>query len=190
MVSALQPLLSALGRCRLWALHPGPLASSRRRGLVSALVAVVLLAAALPLSPSHAADRGPPVLVVVNRAVEVDDLSLSQLREIALGRQRFWRAGQRVELIIAGRPGPERRVFVEKLAGMSEIQFQQHWIGQVFRARATSAPRAVPDRQTTLALVGAVPGAIAFVTEGPLPQHVKVISIDGKDATSPSYPFR
>lgn len=158
--------------------------------MLSILAALVLLAAALPVSSLHAADRAPPVLVVVHRQVEVDNLSFSQLREIALGRQRFWRAGERVELIIAGRPGPERRVFVEELAGMSEIQFQQHWIGQVFRARATSAPRAVPDRATTVALVGAVPGAIAFVTEGPLPPQVKVISVDGKDASDPSYPFR
>lgn len=158
--------------------------------MLSTLGAVMLLAAALPLPPLHAADPQPPILVVVNRQVEVDNLSFAQLREIALGRQRFWRAGERVELMIAGHPGPERRAFVEQVAGMSEIQFQQHWIGQVFRARATSAPRAVPDRASTVALVGAIPGAIAFVTAGPLPPQVKVISIDGKDASALSYPFR
>jgi len=156
-----------------------------RATLVLALLLTVLLA------PSSGAAAAPaPVLVVVNPAVPVSNVALGQLRAYVTGRERFWVPGLRVELIVRATPSPERASFVELLSAMSEIQFQQYWIGEVFRGRATSAPRAVPDRTTALALVAALPGALALVADGEVPAPLRVMTVDGHAPADPSYPLR
>lgn len=133
-------------------------------------------------------DQAPALVVVVNRSVAVDTLTQTDLQELVLGRQRFWKSGQRVELVVRGHASRARQYFVETLSGMTELQFQQYWIGQVFKTRATSAPRAVPDRRTVLALVSVLPGALAIVEDGPLPPNVKVVTIE--DTAPPRAPVR
>lgn len=143
-------------------------------------------------SDSHAApaDAAGPVAVVVHRDVPIESVTQRELADLVLGRQRFWSTGQRVELVIAASPSPERRMFVERLSGMSEIQFRQYWIGLLFRTRATSAPRAAPDRATALALVAGIPGALALVAPGPLPANVKLVAVDGFKPEAAQYPLR
>jgi hypothetical protein len=147
-------------------------------------------ALALLVASRAAAAEPAPVLVVVNPAVPVSNVALGQLRAYVTGRERFWVPGLRVELIVRATPSPERASFVERLSGMSEIQFQQYWIGEVFRGRATSAPRAVPDRTTALALVAALPGALALVADGEVPASLRVLTVDGRAPSDPSYPLR
>lgn len=146
-------------------------------------------ARALPAAEAGAPAAAPPIAVVVHAGVPAAGLSLSALRTILLGNQRFWNASLRVEVLIEAGPTPARRAFVEGLSGMSEVQFQQYWIGQVFRGRATHAPRAVPDRATALALVAALPGAIALVEAGEVPPGVRVLAIDGALPGADGYPL-
>jgi hypothetical protein len=161
-----------------------------RRTFLAGLLAVV--AAAVPARAWAQADVGAvgDILVVVPADLDTEALTRSELRELVLGNRRFWRSGLRVELVIASSPSPERRMFVERLSAMSELQFQQYWIGQVFRGRASSAPRAAPDRATALALVAALPGAIALVPAGEVPPTLRVLSIDGRLPGDPNYPLR
>lgn len=160
-----------------------------RRALLR--LAVGALAAAVLAGPvgARAEDR-PEIAVVVSAHLALEGLNRTELREIVSGNRRFWREGERIELIVASTPSPERAMFVERLCAMSETQFGQYWIGQVFRGRATSAPRAAPDRATALALVAALPGAVALVQAGDLPGTVKALSIDGRLPGEPGYPLR
>jgi hypothetical protein len=143
----------------------------------------------------HAADELPapstkPVMVIVHRDVPLASVSQRDLADLVLGRKRFWPHGQRVELVIMAPASTERRMFVERLSGMNEIQFRQYWIGQLFRTRATSAPRAVPDRATAVALVAGLPGALTLVAPGPLPPEVKLVLVDGLSPDDARYPLR
>jgi hypothetical protein len=163
---------------------------------VLALVAAQLVAQ-LAVAPAAAAEpvreapapAAPVMVAVVNAGVPVDGVSLAALRGLLLGNQRFWGGTLRVEVIVEAGPTPARRMYVEQLLGMSEIQFQQYWIGQVFRGRATHAPRAVPGRDTALALLAALPGALAIVEDGPLPPGVRALPIDGRLPGAPGYPL-
>ncbi len=130
------------------------------------------------------------VMVIVHPSVTRATLTVAELRDILLGNQRFWERNVRTELYVVGTPSAERTWWVERLSGMSEIQFRQYWIGQVFRGRATSAPRAVPDRQTAIALVGAVPGALALVSAGEVPPTVRVVPVDGRLPGESGYALR
>ncbi len=135
-------------------------------------------------------EAAPAVVVIVHPGVPAKGLAYAELRDIVLGKKRYWSGDSRVDLVVAGAPSLERRWWVEEISGMSEVQFRQYWIGEVFRGRATSAPRAVPDRRTAVALVGVIPGAIAIVEEGELPASVRALTVDGQTPSSPTYPLR
>jgi hypothetical protein len=160
-----------------------------RRDLLRLVVAALATAALSRPVDAHGEDR-PDIAVVVPANLDVEGLTRADLREMLLGNRRFWRGGSRVELVVTASASPARAMFVEHLCGMSETQFRQYWIGQVFRGRATSAPRAVPDRVTALALVTALPGALALVEAGETPPTVKVLPIDGRLPGDPGYALR
>lgn len=156
-----------------WALIASPF------GLGLTLSGAPASAAPSASAPAAAQVARAPIAVVVHDGVPVQGLTLPALRSLILGNQRFWSGGVRIEVLIDAGPTPARRTFVQQLSGMSEVQFQQYWIGQVFRGRATHAPRAVPDRATALALLVAIPGSIALIEEGDLPPGVRLLPIDG-----------
>jgi hypothetical protein len=158
-------------------------------GLRAALTALVVALAAVSGGAASAAEPRP-VVVVVHDSVKVRDLSLTQLRELVLGQRRFWDGGARVELIVEAAAGPGRRGFVETLARMTDLQFQQYWVGQIFSQRATRAPRAAPDRRLALALVSAIPGALTVVEDGPIPPRTRVLTVDGLASGDARYPLR
>ncbi len=132
----------------------------------------------------------PAVMVIVHPGVTQPSLSVAELRDVLLGNRRFWSGNVRTELYVVSTPSVERTWWVERLSGMSEIQFKQYWIGQIFRGRATSAPRAVPDRRTAIALVAAVPGALALVAPGELPPSVRVVPVNGRLPADTGYPLQ
>jgi hypothetical protein len=165
--------------------------SRLRKALQALVVAMALLSVPLLLFVPHAeAAFATPLAVVVHPAVPVSNVSLAELRDLVLGNQRFWKTGLRVELVVRAVPSPEREGFVVRLSGMSEIQFQQYWIGQVFRGRATSAPRAVPDPATAVALVAALPGALSLVETTGVGSSVRVLTVDGRRPDDPAYALR
>ncbi len=130
------------------------------------------------------------VVVVAHGALKQSNVGLAELREMFIGSRRFWSGGERVEIILMTEKGKPRRLSIERVARMSELQFQQHWISQVFNQRATRLPRAAPNRRLTLALVGAIPGAVALVEEGELPPNVRVLAVDGLGSGDEGYPLQ
>lgn len=136
------------------------------------------------------AEASGPVVVVAHPSVPTTDVGFEELRDLFVGAKRYWSGGGRVELIVSGERGPARRTCIERVAHMSEMQFQQHWIAMVFNQRATRAPRVAPSRRLVLALVAAIPGAVALVEAGDVPANVRVLTVSGAAPSDPRYPLR
>lgn len=158
--------------------------------LLALLLATWVVVVGVGDASSTADSEGMPVMVVVNESVPTKNLGMDELRQIALGARRFWPGGIRVELIVEAGETPGRRAFVSRVSGMSELQFQQYWIGRVFNQRATRAPRAAPDRRLALAMVSAIPGSLTLVSDGVLPPNTRVLTINGLRPDHPAYPLR
>lgn len=171
---------------------PSPVArAEQKRSLRSLLALALTLALLLPLpAPAEAASLQEPILVVVHPEVPRTSVTSRELKELLLGRQRYWPDGQSVQLVMVAAPSRERRMFVETLSGMSEIQFRQYWVTQVFNTRVKSAPRAVPDRDTAVAVAAVLPGTLTLVSGGPLPPGVKLLRVDDLSPSEPGYPLR
>lgn len=155
--------------------------------LIALVLALSALTMAAPGEGAYTADQ-PDIIVVVNESVPLEDVSLPMLREIMLGQRRFWPSGERVELVVEAKPGLARSAFVERISGMTEAQFQHYWTSLVFSHRATRPPRAAPDRRLALALVNAIPGSLTVVAKGSLPEHVRVLQVDGLSSGATGYP--
>jgi hypothetical protein len=166
-----------------------PALSSSPRVLYLLVLAAALMSLGVSV-PDAAAAEPKRVVVVVHEAVPVRDLGLVELRELVLGQRRFWGGGARVELIVEANGGLGRRGFVETVSKMTDLQFQQYWVGQIFSQRATRAPRAAPDRRLALALVSAIPGALTIVEDGPLPPRTRIVTVDGFAPGDARYPLK
>jgi hypothetical protein len=160
---------------------------SRREVLA---VGVGFALSALPIGASAQEDERVDIVVVVNEAVPAENLSLTELREFVQGTRRFWSNGHRVELIVEAGPCRARTLFVETLSGMTELQYRHYWAGQVFNQRATQSPRSAPDRRLALALVAAIPGALAVVEDGPIPAGTRRIRVNDREPGDTGYPLR
>src|SRR5262245_37908207 len=99
-----------------------------RRARLIAISLVLCLTAAWRPAPA-AGQAQPDIAVVVNAEVNVDNLSLADLRRILLGDREFWPSGQRVTLLIRAPVARERDVAVQQVCKMSEADFRRHWIG-------------------------------------------------------------
>ena len=119
----------------------------------------------------------PAFVVIVHPNVDRTVLDADDLRALSLGRVRYWAPGEPVQLVLEPEGAQTRALWVETIAGMTQIQFVQYWIGATFRGRAVIAPRAVPDASTAVRLVAMLPGAIAIVPADSVVSGVKVVPL-------------
>jgi ABC-type phosphate transport system substrate-binding protein len=132
---------------------------------------------------------GADIAVVANKDVPVDNLTFAELRKILLGDRQFWSSSVRVTLLIHAPVARERDVVLKNVLEMSEAQFRQYWIGKVFRAESSVAPKTVDTNERAAALVSNIPGAVAFMDAEQVPKTAKVIKIDGLSPGQKGYPL-
>jgi hypothetical protein len=131
-----------------------------------------------------------PIAVIVHPQVQVDDLSLPDLRRYLLGEREFWPSGARVTIFIRAPIARERDVVVRDICEMTEAQFRKNWIAKVFRAETPSAPKIVYSTEMAIDQVSRLPGAVSFVAASAVTPAVKVLAIDGRRPGDPDYRFR
>lgn len=145
----------------------------------------VLGLAGLPCSASASGD----IAIVVRRDVPVENLAFGELRKIMLGDRQFWTSNLRVTLLMRAPGARERDVVLKAINKMSEAQFRQYWIAKVFRAEAASGPRIVSSNEMALELVGAIPGALAFLESSQVPKGLKALKLNGLLPGDKGYPL-
>jgi ABC-type phosphate transport system substrate-binding protein len=129
------------------------------------------------------------IAVVVHPDVPVDNLSFAELRKIVLGDRQFWSSNLRVTLLIRAPMARERDVVLKSVLQMSEAQFRQYWIGKVFRAESSTAPKAVNSNGILVSLVGSIPGSVAFIDASQVPKDLKIVRVGGLLPGEKGYPL-
>ncbi|HTU65014.1 MAG TPA: hypothetical protein VMF52_03600 [Steroidobacteraceae bacterium] len=136
------------------------------------LVAILMLALALPVARADDAPAG--IVVIVNPASGVERLTRSEVIDIFLGRYRKLPTGQLALPIDVAEGGPERAQFYQQLVKKSPAEMSSYWARLVFSGQ-TSPPFQVPDVKTALQLVESNPNAIAYVDRAAVNPKVKVV---------------
>lgn len=156
-----------------------------RIGLLLGLLGLQGLA--LP-TPARGASSG--IAVVVNPAVPVQNLKLSDLRKVLLGDRQFWAPNLRVTLLMLAPGARERDVVLRKVYEMTEPQFRQYWIAKVFRAEVATGPKIVSTSRASTGLTASIPGAISFVSADDVPRNLRILRIDGRLPGDRGYPLQ
>jgi len=149
--------------------------------------AILLLASLLGLVLAQISlAQNQDVAVVVNPKNPLNDITKSELRKIFAGEKRTWARGVSIKLVVRA-PGSLERVVLLRLLGMSESEYKQYWIAQVFHGEAQAEPVALFSNGMQKEAIAAFPGAIALVTLGDVKPGMKVIKVDGHSPGEPGY---
>jgi len=152
------------------------------------LVGMLLAAANVVSAESSIAESG--LAIVVHKDTEVEDLSLSELRNIFRANQQFWPNRSRIVLLVRAAQSDERDYVLNKIYEMNEDEFRRYWIAKMFRAEVPRGPKVVFSTGMTLDLVIAIPNSISFMRADNVTDDVKVVRIDGKLPGEDGYPLK
>ena len=144
------------------------------------IVALALVAAAGLSRPQPvAAQARGDLAIVVNSETPVTSLSFAELRQVFLGDKQYWSKDMPVVLLMRAPTSAERDAVLNVIYQMKEPQFKQYWIAKIFRAELSSPPKIVYSSESTVSLISAIPGAIAFMAATDVKPGLKVVRIDG-----------
>jgi ABC-type phosphate transport system substrate-binding protein len=136
----------------------------------------LILMLMIALFATHIAGAGEPasIVVIVNPASGVDQLTRNEVIDIFLGRYRKLPSGRAALPIDVAESSTERERFYQLLVKKSPADMSSYWARLVFSGQ-TSPPFQVPDSKTAIELVQSNPNAIAYVDRASVGPGVKVV---------------
>ncbi len=152
------------------------------------LAGLLLAAANVVSAESSIAESG--LAIVVHKDTEVENLTLSELRNIFRANQQFWPNRSRIVLLVRAALSDERDYVLNNIYEMNEDEFRRYWIAKMFRAEVPRGPKVVFSTGMTLDLVVAIPNSISFMRADNVTDDVKVVRIDGKLPHEDGYPLK
>jgi hypothetical protein len=152
-----------------------------RRSWGAALLGIMLVLAALATSPSlpAGAQQRERIVVILNARNPAANLSASDLRNIYLGRRRFWSNDLPVQAFSRPETTPAGRGLLQQVLQMAPARFRHHWQGLQLSGQGT-APRPMGTARQAVGAVAATRGGICYLTESERAQadaRIKVIPL-------------
>lgn len=135
---------------------------------------------------------GDAIVVIVNNANPVDNLSIGELKKLFLGDRSRWDTGKAVAPVMLGPGAPERTAFLKIVCGMSDADLSKYFLQAAFTGKSATPPKEVGSAAAVKSFVASSPGAIGFVKAGDLPAGdttVKAVKIDTA-ASDPGYKIK
>ncbi len=168
------------------------------RRLPNILFLLMIGLASRGVTPCVAAAPSPPaggtaeqtLAIIVNQSNPVENFSLEELRKIFLGERSHWPNGRRITLVMLDPSQPERKVVLRDIYGMSEKDFNNHFIQGVFTGAVFVSPKTLANSADVRKFVFNVPGAIGYVRASDADSSVKVLRVDGRLPEDKDYRFR
>jgi ABC-type phosphate transport system substrate-binding protein len=132
------------------------------------------LAAALLLSASL---HTSAVEIVVNPSIKQHTLTLSTLRAIFGMRMTQWPDGTPIRVFVLGDKDPEHAAFTKQKLGVFPHQLRRAWDRQIYSGTG-QAPNKVETTTEMRDQIEKTPGAIGYLPEGQLYEHIRTIEIE------------
>jgi hypothetical protein len=161
-----------------------------RTKLLHLFVCILLFSAAVLPQQAGKREGGGEIVIVVNKGVPPDTLSLYEVRHIFMGERQYWKSNLPVVLIVPSAGSREREVMLRDIYRMNESQYRQYWVGRIFRAEAPSAPKTADTSAVANELVATVPGCITIMNLNDVHPGSKILKVDGKSPGDRGYPLR
>jgi len=142
---------------------------------------------AVSAAPAPATEQ--TLAIIVNQSNPVENFSFEELRKIFLGERSHWPNGRCITLVMLDSQ-PERKTVLSDIYGMSEKDFNNHFIQGVFTGAVFVSPKTFANSADVRKFVFNVPGAIGYVRASDVDSSVKVLRVDGRLPEDKDYRFR
>lgn len=161
---------------------------TKKTAVVSILPGLAILIWLLGSAPL--ARAGDAIVVIVNSANPVDNLSRGELKKLFLSDRSRWDTGKAVAPVMLNPGAPERTSFLKIVCGMSDGDLGKYFMQAAFTGKSATPPKEVGSASAVKSFVASSPGAIGFVKASDLPAGdttVKAVKVDGASASDPGY---
>jgi ABC-type phosphate transport system substrate-binding protein len=144
----------------------------------------------LGVAPSAWAGEG--IVVIVNSANPVENLSLGELKKLFLGDKSRWDTGKAVAPVMVGPGAPERAAFLKIVCGMSDADMSKYFMQAAFTGKSVTPPKDVGSAAAVKNVVSSSPGAIGFVKASDMAggTGIKAVKIEGAEASDGGYKIK
>jgi ABC-type phosphate transport system substrate-binding protein len=123
---------------------------------------------------SWPAARAQDVVLVVNRGVQISEITDADLRAIFTGtKTRFADGSHAVPVTLKG--GPAHEVFLKNYLGEGPEEFRSQWRKVVFTGQG-AMPRAFDSESALIEYVAATPGAVGYASRISSQDKVKLLA--------------
>ena len=153
------------------------------------MTALALALWATPWWSALAADGGTAIAVVVNRANPVDNLTLTQLRDLLTGKTATWPTGKRVVIVLTDE-GDSRTAVLKICCRQAPQDYDTAMLRAVFTGDLPAAPRHLNTGEAVSKFVFNVAGGIGIVPLEHMTDIVKTVRIAGLTPADAAYPLR
>ena len=132
--------------------------------------AVMIIAATLMLCSAVSAE----MLIIVNKAVPVSQISPSEISKIFLGQNQTWDDGTKISVGVL-QDGAVHDDFLEQIVQKSSAQFDNYWKRMIFKGSCLP-PSKFASEAELLKFVASTSGAIGYIDSATPHSNVKVVS--------------
>jgi ABC-type phosphate transport system substrate-binding protein len=165
--------------------------------LISGYHVIAIVAVAMAIWSVASLDRvqagGDSIVVIVNSANPVDNLSMGELKKLFLSDRSRWDTGKAVAPVMLAPGAPERTSFLKIVCGMNDADLGKYFMQAAFTGKSATPPKEVGSASAVKSFVAGSPGAIGFVKASDLPAGdttVRAVKVDGEAAADPGYKIK
>jgi ABC-type phosphate transport system substrate-binding protein len=161
------------------------------------VMAFVAFAIALWLTTSGdpVAAAGDPIVVIVNAANPIDNLSVVELKKLFLSDRSRWDTGKAVAPVILTTGAPERTAFLKIVCNMNDADLGKYFLQAAFSGKSATPPKEVSSAAAVKSFVAGSAGAIGFVKGSDFhgdasDGSIKAVKVDGNASGDAGYKIR
>lgn len=114
------------------------------------------------------------VVVIGNKAIKADSLTLEEVGKLWLGQMKWLASGEKARVVDQKTGSKIRKAFYAHVANKSERQLRSYWAKLVFTGRG-APPRVLSDDDAVKRWVATTPGGLGYVDGGVVDDSVKVL---------------
>ena len=127
------------------------------------------------------------IAIAVNKDNPVDDISMSELKQIYLGKKTIFPDGKNIAL---AEYADLKETFYDILLDWSVIKMKKHWMGLIFSGTSSSVPKEFKRVEELKDFISKNEGAVAFMDLAEVDKNVKLLTINGRKPGSKDYPLQ
>ena len=140
------------------------------------------------------AHAGDAIVVIVNTANPVDNLSTAELKKLFSSDRRQWDTGKSVAPVMVS-VSAEQAAFLKDVCKMSDAYFSKYFLQAAFTGKSATPPTELSSVTPLKSFVASSPGGIGFVKAGDFHGDgsdggVRAVKIDGLAASDAGYKLR